>query len=220
MPGGIQASDEPPVLLECYQQCDTVLTTAQNLIQERQLVMELNQGVQQLQQRYERLNASFLKVESQLQAVELLQGRQLSNSKQCRELNREKKRVELMYSSLKLDMQEVEQELERQRHEASGVQQVQHQGPPAEQPSASSPHDLQPWVRAAVAGAEALHLLHTAMEAHEKKDDQSGYPAACSSAIQVSQHGHCLQQCMSTAFCFVSHCHASSYVHERSLALH
>jgi hypothetical protein len=167
MPEGAQASDTPPALLRCYQECDTALTTAQNLMQESK------QRVQQLQQLLAKLKAPLLDIESQLQAV----GLQLSNNRGWQRLSRDKKRAELMYTSLKQQMQETEQELERQCQQASEVQQILHQGRPAEQQPATCPHDLQPWVRAAVAGAEALHLIRTAMEAHEKKD-AGGYTAA------------------------------------------
>jgi hypothetical protein len=149
----MQASGNLPLLLKFCQQCDTQLIKAHTGKEE----------VRRAQERLDRLYSLCHDMDSKLQ----LQTTVLQQSTQP---GREQERLELLHNHCTQAMQELKQELQQQRHAVWGPQQKHQRGCPAQQLTTPL-QDMLPWVGAAVAAAEALHLISTATETHKKVDE-------------------------------------------------
>jgi hypothetical protein len=149
----MQASSNLPVLLKFCQQCDALLIKAHTRREE----------VQRAQERLDRLYSLCLDMDSKLQL-------QTTVLQQSTGPGKEQERLELLHSHCKQAMQELKQELQQQRHVVWGPQQKHQRSCPAQQLT-TSPQDMLPWVGAAVAAAEALHLISTATTTHKKIDE-------------------------------------------------
>jgi hypothetical protein len=181
MPDGLpQPTGKPPVLLEFFQQCDAVITTAEQQWQpKQQLMLKAAQELQQMEQRLVRYEACLLRLQHSSQKSQPTRqvndqeqqqqhigepGQYSSRSQQSLEQQQQQQQQQCV-SRLR---EEAQQQVLKLEHDWKQLflqlDEVQQVPQPAEQQPGTSLHDLGPWVRAALAGANALYLVSESLE--------------------------------------------------------